>query len=214
MELMKFPHHAIFIEQPEYTLQNHLLFELSTKDNCKVYMQHPIYHSSSDEVKKIVFVQDTKFLAMWKNAPYLQDIHLSSGSEREWRNDNKFHHAERAFRIGRTNPVPLADVSCTEYIKSTPIYEKSFLWFKKLVGYSEEQVTWCSFINGITRTIWLLANGVKQFPVYVYNEKNAILLAKHAGISPSSFYDLTELNLELENLLQEKNLYKPLFWQD
>ncbi|QPB42873.1 plasmid fertility inhibition factor family protein [Rodentibacter haemolyticus] len=212
MELTKFPNHSIFIEQPIYTLQNHLIFEFQTKDNRLVYMKHPIFQSPNDELK-LVFVQAEKFLNMWQNMQYPQEYHLSTGNEEEWRKDYKFHHAEKGFSIGRENPVPLAEVSCKEYIKRTPIYKKHFLWFNKLIGYSEEHIAECSFINGITRTIWLLANGIKLFPVYVYNQESAILLAKHAGITPLSFYDLTELNLELEKLLKGKNLYEPLSWQ-
>ena len=212
MELMKFPHHTIFIEQAEFTLQNYLIFELQTKNNQMLYLKHPIFRYPSDEVK-LVFVQAENFLTMWRNMQYPQEPQLSWGNENDWRNDYKFHYAEQGFNLGRRNPVPLAEVSCREYIKRTPIYKKHFLWFEKLVGYSEESIAECSFINGITRTIYLLANGIKQFPVYVYNEKNAILLAKHAGITPTSFYDLTELNLELEKLLNGKNLYESPSWQ-
>lgn len=213
MELTKFPYHKILIEQSEYELQNYLVFEFLTNRNQMIYMKHPIFQSPNDKVR-IVFVQDEEFLAMWRNMQYPQEQHLSFGNEEVWREDYKFHHAERGFGIGRKNPVPLAEISCKEYIKHIPIYQKRFLWLSKLVGYSTEHIAECSFINGITRTIWLLANGIKQFPVYVYNEESAILLAKHAGITPSSFYELTELNLELEKLLNGKNLYEPLSWQE
>lgn len=213
MELLKFPNYTIFIEQLECTLQNYLIFEFQTKDNRMIYMRHSIFQSPSDEVK-LVFVQAENFLTMWRNMQYPQEPHLSWGSEDEWRRDYKFHYAEKGFSFGRINPVPLAEISCKEYIKRIPIYEKRLLWFDKLIGYSEEYISECSFINGITRTIYLLANGIKQFPVYVYGKSNAILLAKHAGITPSSFYDLTELNLELENLLKGKSLYEPLSWQE
>lgn len=53
MELTKFPNHSIFIEQPIYTLQNHLIFEFQTKDNRLVYMKHPIFQSPNDELKLV-----------------------------------------------------------------------------------------------------------------------------------------------------------------
>jgi hypothetical protein len=37
------------------------------------------------------------------------------------------------------------------------------------------------FIDGITRTIWLLANGAEIFPVSVSSEKGARLLFRGAG---------------------------------
>ena len=76
MELMKFPHHTIFIEQAEFTLQNYLIFELQTKNNQMLYLKHPIFKYPSDEVK-LVFVQAENFLTMWRNIQYPQEPQLS-----------------------------------------------------------------------------------------------------------------------------------------
>ena len=213
MELKKFPSHTVFIEQSKYELQNYLLFELLTRTGQAVYFRHPIFETPSEDIK-IVFVQDHKFLSLWQNMKYPQEPQLSFGNESDWRNDRKFSGIEKVMSQGRINPVKLAEVTCTEYIRRTPIYKKRFCWFNKLVGYYQSDEVECSFIDGITRTIWLLANGVRQFPVYVYHESEAMLLAKHAGIHENAYYDLEELNWELAELIKGKNLYEPLSWQE
>lgn len=62
-----------------------------------------------------------------------------------WRLDSKFPDAERGFAQGERNPVPLALVSCNRFH-----------------GESRPSI---GFTNGITRTLWLLANGAPMFPV-------------------------------------------------
>lgn len=206
MELKKFLYHNIYIDRPTYHLQNYLVFELMTNTQRFVYMKHPIYPDPDNE-KHIVFVKSTKFLNMWRNMQFPQEPKLSFGNEVDWRNDDKFQYAEKGFSYGRSNPVPLAEVSCEQYIEQEPVYVKQFIWFNKLIGYTQNTKAACSFINGITRTIWLFANGVQQFPVYTYSEEEAILLAKYAGIYSEGYYGLLELNRELEKLTNI-NLYE------
>lgn len=211
MELKKFPHHPIYIEQDKYSLQNYLVFELITRDRHSVYMKHPIYKSPNNDVK-IVFLRDYKFLKLWQNS--LQEPQLSFGNETHWRNDRKFHYAEEGFRQGRDNPVPLAELHCGQYVKRTAVFQKRFLWLDKQIGFNEQIKTSCSFVNGITRTIWLLANGVHQFPVYIDGNHDSQLLAQYAGIHSQAYYGVAELNLELERLFNKVNLYEPLSWQE
>ncbi|MGF2656338.1 plasmid fertility inhibition factor family protein [Serratia marcescens] len=37
------------------------------------------------------------------------------------------------------------------------------------------------FVDGITRTIWLLANGADRLPVHAYNHHDALLLQRVIG---------------------------------
>jgi hypothetical protein len=62
------------------------------------------------------------------------------GNPDSWRNDYKFHYAEDGFSFGISNPVPLAFVG----------------------GLIDGKI---KLDNGITRTMWLLANGAKYFPM-------------------------------------------------
>jgi hypothetical protein len=59
----------------------------------------------------------------------------------DWVNDRKYQHAVDGFAEGQGNPVPLSVIQAS----SSP--------------------SGISFINGITRTMWLIANGFTVFPV-------------------------------------------------
>ena len=61
----------------------------------------------------------------------------------------------------------------------------------------------CSFSDGIARTIWLLSNGVKSFPVHLNFSDETKILAKFAGITENSYYIKTEIQSEL-NLWDKK----------
>lgn len=56
--------------------------------------------------------------------------------------DRKFADAEKGFQENQSNPVPLAEV-----------------------GFSDREGRAVDFTNGITRTMWLLVQGAKSFPV-------------------------------------------------
>src|ERR671939_328299 len=74
---------------------------------------------------------------------------------RGWREDYKYNDAVRGFSYGFTNPVPLAWVAYSEIILLSVTYK--FLRFGRQEH--REHVRYVSFINGITRTIWLLSHG-------------------------------------------------------
>ncbi|WP_201770258.1 plasmid fertility inhibition factor family protein [Basilea psittacipulmonis] len=170
-------------------------------------MKHPIYRKPDNE-HHIVFVKSTKFLKMWQNTQFPQTPELRFGNEMDWRNDYKFRDAETGFSYGLSNPVPLAQIAYEQYIKQESVYIKPFIWFNKLIRYSQRTETACSFIDGISRTIWLFANEVQPFPVYTYSKENARLLAEYAGIYSEAYYGSLELNKELEKI-SEINIYNP-----
>lgn len=76
--------------------------------------------------------------------------------------DSKYRHAVAGFAAGRESPVPLANVAIER--GRTPSVR---------------------FNDGVTRTLWLLANHVAAFPVLVAGEGNARELAKLAGTDGS-----------------------------
>lgn len=129
---------------------------------------------------EIVIIERNKFLDLWKNEPYPLEKKLIFGDENIWRSDYKFHHAENGFAQGIDNPVPLAYLHCyltdkRQKIKGTLV--------ERILNKNWEicQVPYCAFTNGITRTIWLLANGAEYFPVMT--DRNSYELLKScAGI--------------------------------
>lgn len=133
--------------------------------------------------EKIIIVDSNMFLELWKNDSNNSKIMLARGNEAIWRNDYKFHHAEKGFSHGISNPVPLAYVHCylSEFYEKFSIRLLNYLVGKK---HSITKRPYCAFSNGITRTIWLLANGAKCFPAMT-DKRSYDLLRLHAGIPES-----------------------------
>jgi len=76
--------------------------------------------------------------------------------------DRKFHWAISGFSQGIENPVPLAEVTATDWQGKRQI----------------------AFTNGITRTLWLLAHDVPAFPVQCWTEDEAVRVFEVAGLTP------------------------------
>jgi hypothetical protein len=110
--------------------------------------------------KAVVFASAVKFIELWRKHPRGNEPKLAFGNKVIWESDYKFDQATRGFSFGLVNPVPLASPVCQ---------------------YHESVGAYIGFDNGITRTIWLLANGAKSFPVEVYKAE-AGLLSEHAGL--------------------------------
>lgn len=110
-------------------------------------------------VHAVVVVDSFKFLALWKNQPGNGKNGFAFGNPASWRSDRKFDDAESGFSKGLDNPVPLADCSCM----------------------IERGVPYVS-VSGVTRTIWLLANGCAAFPIQC-SASEAGLLASLAAAS-------------------------------
>ena len=114
-----------------------------------------------NENRGVVMVDAGKFLKLWRADPYMHHQEIAQGNPQTWRQDRKFTSAAEGFSYGIKNPVPLAQVGYAE-VKQTSV-SHTFLWF----GRHEQtrHVRYVSFINGITRTIWLLSHGCEAFPV-------------------------------------------------
>lgn len=160
------------------------LFKIRLKDRF-VYMNvgnHFLGGRGLGGPEKVIVIDSKKFLKLWKNDPRHSERHLALGNETIWRNDYKFHLAEKGFSFGCCNPVPLAYLHC--YLSD--VYENFVKKISTLIGNkaTANKIPYCSFTNGITRTIWLLANGAESFPVMT-DIRSYDLLLLHAGISES-----------------------------
>ncbi|WP_063662584.1 plasmid fertility inhibition factor family protein [Aliivibrio fischeri] len=153
-------------------------FIIRLRDNRIVYMDSS---SMNSEYNTIVKVCPDKFRLYWKKEPYPLEPTLIFGGEKEWREDYKFGRAERGFSFGKNNPVPLPRIIASSKSISIPIKERKF-FFSKVVGYREEVLLdYVGIENGITRIIWLLANGADYIPI-LCNEKKSDILKRFAGI--------------------------------
>ncbi len=128
--------------------------------------REPVFMSVAEtpyenEQRGVVIVEARKFLALWRADPSSLHREIARGNPDTWRTDRKFNDAAKGFSEGLTNPVPLARVGYSDREHTSVSYK--FLWF----GRQEHtrQVRYISFINGVTRMIWLLSHGCEAFPV-------------------------------------------------
>ena len=114
-----------------------------------------------NEHRGVVIVDARKFLKLWRADLYKHHQEIAQGNPQTWRQDRKFTSAAEGFSEGFANPVPLPEVEYAEGKQTSVSYK--FLRF----GRQEQtkHVRYVSFINGITRTIWLLSHGCQAFPV-------------------------------------------------
>ena len=128
--------------------------------------------------EEVVIVDSKKFLDLWKNEPFHSERKLAFGDEYVWRSDYKFHYAEDGFAQGIDNPVPLAYVHC--YFSDFQNNDNNRLINLLSRKTNKIKRPYCTFTNGITRTIWLLANGAECFPV-ITDKHSHKLLRLYAG---------------------------------
>jgi hypothetical protein len=114
-----------------------------------------------DEHRGVVIVDARKFLKLWRADPYKHHQEIAEGNPATWRRDYKFKYAVDGFSYGFKNPVPLPEIGYAEEDILSVTYK--FLRF----GRKEHirRARFVSFLDGITRTIWLLSHGCKAFPV-------------------------------------------------
>lgn len=138
-----------------------------------------------NEERMVIVVDAQKFLSLWRAHPRGPHAEISQGDVHSWRKDYKFEDAEDGFSKGIENPVPLAHVSSHPLIDDVDGWEPPLLYLQKL-QIKESVFAYASFTDGITRTIWLLANGVKAFPVEcAFNQ--APTLSRYAGLLPGKY---------------------------
>jgi len=152
------------------------------------------YRSSSGNDRRAIFVIDSaKFLALWRANPYVLD--LAHGNSTSWRKDYKYKNAEGGFSHGFSDPVPIASVDCWMQKRIIRPKKKFFGIFPWSAEPYEESFP-CVGMNGrMTRTIWLLANGCKAFPIES-RLPSAQLLYDLAAAPGSKMYTVEELTKE------------------
>lgn len=119
-----------------------------------------------DDEFYLVHVDALRFYQYWLNSSIAHvDKHRSINClvKKLMHTDYKYHRAVIGFSKGSSNPVPVAQVSA-ENKNGTP---------------------YLGFVNGVTRSFWLLANEAKSFPVEVHYERSAKELFNAAGVGES-----------------------------
>lgn len=119
-----------------------------------------------NERRAVVMVDAEKFLKLWRDE--VASIHSSQshGTPDTWKADRKYHLAADGFSKGIDNPVPLADVSClSQNVPARKLPNPWWHFWAQPAYIPAHRLEYVAITNGVTRTIWLLANGFPEFPV-------------------------------------------------
>ena len=164
------------------------VFKVPTALHGDAYMRVSRSNYRND-LSAVVIVDASRFLELWRS-PGSSHEDVAHMAEDTWPTDYKFAGAANGFSKGSSNPVPLADIGCHAEFDETMMY-KRWLWvLRKPAGVVRAERRVLGFTNGVTRTIWLLHAGAKQFPVKC-SAADAPLLQQWAG-APGSVYQTVE----------------------
>lgn len=144
----------------DYSGTKLIIFSVPLPNKPPVFMAAEVSAYNNDK-RGVVIVDADKFLQLWRDEPHSVHHEQAYGSPQTWPKDRKYLDAEKGFSYGYDNPVPLANVSHGLYTRI--IVSHKFLWFGRKEH--REQFDYVAFTNGVTRTIWLLSQGCKAFPV-------------------------------------------------
>lgn len=117
-----------------------------------------------DETSFVVHVDADAFYRGWllSSRAGTRQSHGGCVLRADMPHDRKFADAVRGFAVGAESPVPLAFVGASHVLGRPHV----------------------GFINGITRTFWLLSHHAPSFPVRVSGLYAATVLHELAGLQP------------------------------
>ncbi|MFJ1470172.1 plasmid fertility inhibition factor family protein [Massilia orientalis] len=156
-------------------------FKVALDGGRTVHMQAQLPQEGDYYV--VVMVDAARFVELWRQ-PLSSHREVALNTPETWPGDYKYSYAVDGFSHGAENPVPLAQVSCRRSSSDIVEYESRFHFFKREVIVVRAGDPCLSFVNGVTRTIYLLSNGAKSFPV-LCERRAADLLVEFAGCENS-----------------------------
>lgn len=141
---------------------------------------------STSPTGPIVVVEVEAFRKRWALTHDHSQRLLARGDEEQLRKDRKFGDAEIGFSHGRVNPVPITQLCVGPTFAPAP----KGSWLNRLLGQEERTEKFIrttgnsfSFVNGVTRTIWLIAEGARCIPFICQSEEDAEMVETLAGAS-------------------------------
>lgn len=176
---IQFHYNSLKILGFENVYGNHsLVFELSLKDKTKVFMR--IDCGCIDDENYILMLDLNKIRESLEFSKLLDDISLFENPKTASEDlRNKILNCINGFSKGITNPVPLAEIS-----------------------YYPDRV---NFLNGITRTSYLVAFGDSPIPIECRKESVESLFSLF-GDKNYEPHSLEEYRIEYENKMKASNL--------
>jgi hypothetical protein len=163
------------------------IFSVPLRDRKPVFMRVE-ETPGENEQRGVVMVDARKFLALWRAHPSGLQREIARGNPDTWRQNRKFNNAVISFSYGLTNPVPLSEVGYSEFDHTVVSY--TFLRLGRQAH--TRHMRYVSFINGITRTIWLLSHGCEAFPVEC-RMLEAIALHRAAALAGTRLFTVRDV---------------------
>ncbi len=139
-----------------------LIWEIELAEDKTAYMQ---FEEGVSSCQHIVYIDTEKFYYHWLQST---DGFHKCPVRTKMPLDRKYAGAETVFSHGRENPVLLAD---------------------PVINFTGNEFS-ISFSNGITRTMWLIANGAKSFPIQVSEFTQAELFHGLMGVGHAPVFPL------------------------
>lgn len=152
------------------------MVEVSLRSGLRAYLCEP----GPDE--PVIVVDVDRFRRCWARCRNGEQRTLATASETRLRADRKFGDAAQGFSWGIDNPVPMAEVLVT----APALVPKPWLafWSRADRDAVDGDAAALCFDDGVTRTIWLIAEGARCFPV-VCSEKDLDDVERLAGATES-----------------------------
>lgn len=136
-----------------------VIYDVSLPNRKNVHMT--LNKMFSDDERFILFVDAKKFAALWASDPRESDVsRLVRAGVEAWKKDYKYEDAEMGFSKGTSDPVPVVCVH--RVVFKAP--ELTF-WQRLFNVPKEEDSEFVTLNDGVTRTIWLLANDAPMIPI-------------------------------------------------
>ncbi|MCD9527856.1 plasmid fertility inhibition factor family protein [Photobacterium carnosum] len=131
----------------------------------------------NDRSTNIVLVDSSRFEDLLFKVNCEKAPHLARGSKKDLFGDYKYQDANDCFNQPPDNPVPVAN-----FYPSHEVRGWNGLVNTRGVG-----------VDDLTRTVWLMANGAKEFPVNVRDLQAAKELCEYIGVKGSKVYSAKDL---------------------
>lgn len=148
-------------------------------ENKEVKMCCCALEPSIDDIQtNVVLVDSSRFEDLLFKVNCADAPHLARGSKKDLLADDKYSIADDCFNQPADNPVPLAYFHPLESIRGWNGWVNA-----RGVG-----------VDDLTRTVWLMANGAKEFPVNVRDLQAAKELHEYIGVKGSKVYTSNDLH--------------------
>lgn len=169
---------------------NQVVFELSKPNSPDKVLMRVVEPDAHADTIKVVVVNAEKFHAAWKHGMTKNNVHfeVTNGNTQSWKMDRKYKLAEAGFLEPSLNPdnQPV-ELALVDSFLAEP--KKTFIHrIKCMIGIKpkKEKSHQVEFSDGVTRTIWLIANGYEEFPVECQSGEDLLLAA--AGATNSKIF--------------------------